>query len=287
MASGVKKKPSGRGSSKDYSVEECCHFLRIALAQPPVGGKEWQLLAEEHSKHSIYQHYNRDGKSLQRKYHQLSRTKAPTGDPDIPEHVQLAYELKEAIASRALLATGTEELELPNCNLNSTTKLAIDSSSLSSGGDEEVEEDGKEGSGAIDLDAGDAGSKKEGPKKKKRKTMSPTQLPPTFINAPSVNSRGKVAQTGQDLMSLAVLQMQEDRRRRNDDINEERRRREEDNRIRREEREEERRRDERRLDEERRNRDQFMQMFLMAFGAHMHGTRTTEDNSNRNEHNTS
>jgi hypothetical protein len=84
----------------------------MALTHPPVGGSDWQLLAEEHSKHETYRNYNRDGKSLRRKYQQLARTKAPTGDPNIPEHVTLAYKLKAAIADRMELGKGSEDLDL-------------------------------------------------------------------------------------------------------------------------------------------------------------------------------
>jgi hypothetical protein len=100
----------GRGQGNiNHTTEECCHFIQMALTHPPVGGSDWQMLAEEHSKHETYRKYNRDGKSLRRKYQQLARTKAPTGDPNIPEHIMLAYELKAAIADRMELGKGSED----------------------------------------------------------------------------------------------------------------------------------------------------------------------------------
>ena len=98
------KKAARRGASKDFSNEECCHFLRIALEVRPSGSREWQMVADEHSVHPEYKNYNRDGKSLPRKYQVLSRTKTPTGDPDIPEHVGLSFDVKKAISNRASIS---------------------------------------------------------------------------------------------------------------------------------------------------------------------------------------
>jgi hypothetical protein len=45
----------GRGQgNNNYTTEEYCHFIQLALTHPPVGGSDWQLLAEEHSKHETY-----------------------------------------------------------------------------------------------------------------------------------------------------------------------------------------------------------------------------------------
>ena len=111
-ANSKKKFSPGHGSSKYYIMDECCYFLCLALTHPPIGSREWDFLAEEHSKHDLYKEYQRSGKKLQRKYHDLTKAKAPTGSTKMDEHITLANELKKAIAARALISKGHEELDL-------------------------------------------------------------------------------------------------------------------------------------------------------------------------------
>jgi hypothetical protein len=342
------KKGRLRGS-KDFTPEECCHFLRLALANPPVGAREWQQVADVHSQHPLY---DRTGPSLQRKYTQLKISQPPTGDPNIPDHVELAYQLKAAISERLMIATGREEIDLDLeqddeedvndegvdehlANENTANEKAPIKQTL-------TEQEGKQ---SVAEKEGDDISKsnsshdkpEEGPltsSSKKKKQRNSTTPIPSIINAPSVCSRRSTTPVlSQDLLQIALLQMQEEARRRDEDrrmreeerqlqIQQEERRREEDRRIReeerrmreeerreearmrREEREQERRnrdeareqerrnreeaqeqerrnRDEERRnreeerrsreEEDRRNRDQFMQMFLLAFGSNMTG----------------
>ena len=78
------------------------------------------MVADEHSVHPEYKNYNRDGKSLQRKYQVLSRTKTPTGDPDIPEHVGLSFDVKKAISDWASISKGYEEINPAGENVDSS-----------------------------------------------------------------------------------------------------------------------------------------------------------------------
>jgi hypothetical protein len=183
----------------------------MALMHPPVGGTDWQMLAEEHSKHERYQNYNRDGKSLRRKYQQLARTKAPTGDPNIPEHIMLAYEVKAAIADGMELAKGSEDLDLDEVSyLSDRDDTAAENTNAVVGDDpEDNETPQKESTGEED------GSAK--PKEKKRKAGSISSAQSSVIVPPSVTSgrngsNNSAAQqtTTQDFLQIMMLQMQQD-----------------------------------------------------------------------------
>jgi hypothetical protein len=185
----------------------------MALTHPPVGGSDWQLLAEEHSKHEAYRNYNRDGKSLRRKYQQLARTKAPTGDPNIPEHITLAYELKAAIADRMELGKGSEELveldEVSYLSDRDEDNVADDANVLAADDPTQNETPQKE--------SADNGSTK--PKEKKRKAGSISSAHSSVIVPPSVTTRRNGSnhnilpqQTTQDLLQMMMLQMQQDNR---------------------------------------------------------------------------
>ena len=130
---------SRRGAARDFTSDECCNFLRAALTIRPVGSREWQQVAEEHAKHPEYGLYLRDGRSLQRKYQALCRTKTPSGDPELPEHLALAFDVKRAICDRASIVTGCEEINLIGSNVD----VDDDESSLT-GDQGQVEEEGEE-----------------------------------------------------------------------------------------------------------------------------------------------
>jgi hypothetical protein len=83
--------------------------------------------------------YLRDGRSLQRKYQALCRTKTPSGDPELPEHLALAFDVKRGICDRASIATGYEEM-----NLNGSNVDCDDDESSLTGVEEEGEEEEEE-----------------------------------------------------------------------------------------------------------------------------------------------
>ena len=276
-ANSKKKFSPGRGSSKDYTVEECCYFLRLALTHPPIGSREWDFLAEEHSKHDLYKEYQRSGKKLQRKYHDLTKAKAPTGSTEMDEHITLANELKKAIAARALISKGHEELDLTK---NAT---AVDSDTTD---DDEIEAKNDNTKPSSNAEKFHPIAISEAPKKKKQKTASiePSSI---FQTGSLFGSNKKGNQTlGQEFIQLTMMQMQEDRRREQErEKKEECRRheeREEAARIRREEKEEAAwvRREER--EEERKNRELFMQMFMMAMGTYNHNQANHSNSTNNN-----
>jgi hypothetical protein len=283
-------KGRGRGS-KDFNPEECCHFLRLALTHPPVGAREWQQLAEVHSQHPAY---DRTGPSIQRKYRELSVTQAPTGDPNIPDHVELAYQLKAAISERLMIVSGREDIDLDKDKaanedgVNEQTSDAQEGNQSFADKDSasNLSDDAQNEAPVLEVVKSPEDKAVEEPltsSSKQKKPKNTTAPIPSYINAPSVCSRrsGGPGVT-QDLLQVTLLQMQEEARKRDEDrkmreeerqhqMEQEQRRREEDRRIREEERREEVRMRREDREEERRNRDQFMQMFLMAFGAHMRG----------------
>lgn len=80
------------------------HLFRAMMAIVPVDGDEWEMVLAEHSK----SYPGREVDSIKRKFATIHRRKAPSGDPNIPEYVRMAKELKDMIRDKAMLNVGDE-----------------------------------------------------------------------------------------------------------------------------------------------------------------------------------
>ena len=96
-----------RGAS-NYTIAETMNFLRIMERVVPCDLEEWSTVLESHS----VRYPGRTVESLRRKYMTLHRKKAPTGDPDVPEHIALAKTVFEAIGDKASIGRGDDIFDM-------------------------------------------------------------------------------------------------------------------------------------------------------------------------------
>lgn len=99
---------SNRRPRINYTRTELMNLLRILERVVPVDSAEWQDVAEEHGASFP----TRDVESLKKKFSQLHRRKAGTGNPNIPPEVQLAKEVHHLIGDKALIGTGDEIFDM-------------------------------------------------------------------------------------------------------------------------------------------------------------------------------
>ena len=84
------------------------HLLRILKDVVPVCKTEWESVLDTHSERFP----ERDCASIRRKLQGLHRRKMPTGDPDMPEEVRFAKEVRDMIGSKARISMADEEYDM-------------------------------------------------------------------------------------------------------------------------------------------------------------------------------
>ena len=99
-------RPKKRASN--FTQEEVMHLLRILEDVVPVCKREWESVLDTHSERFP----GRDTASIRRKLQGLHRKKMPTGDPDMPEEVRLAKEVRDLIGAKARISTADEEYDM-------------------------------------------------------------------------------------------------------------------------------------------------------------------------------
>ena len=84
------------GKSKSYKSNEIAVMLDVIEEKVPISCGEWQRVAAIHNAR-----YRGDEKrtheSIKRKFYDMAKTRAPTGDPRIPPEIQRALEIKDLI----------------------------------------------------------------------------------------------------------------------------------------------------------------------------------------------
>lgn len=71
----------------------------------PISSAGWDRVAELHQE--VYVIENRTADSLKRKFNEVCRKPAPTGDPNVPEDVRLAKHVRQIIVRTVNASTGT------------------------------------------------------------------------------------------------------------------------------------------------------------------------------------
>ena len=91
-------------------------MLWIIKRIKPIGSEEWQAVTDEHNEDFP----GRSKESLMKKYATLYRKKIPTGDPNCPEEVKLAKQVKYLIGQKAAVGDGEEEFNLEQVEFSET-----------------------------------------------------------------------------------------------------------------------------------------------------------------------
>ena len=97
LRSTTRTAPAGRGSG--YTTAEVESLLELLETHEPIGGSEWERVQRIHN--GRFPASNRTADSLRRKFADLYRKRAPTGDPTVPPHVIRAKSIREKISARA------------------------------------------------------------------------------------------------------------------------------------------------------------------------------------------
>jgi hypothetical protein len=92
-----------------FSMRERLHLLDIIADELPVSSAAWEHVADIHRE--MYDAENRTADSLKRKFNELTRRPAPTGDPNVPEDVRLAKQIRQMIVRSVNASTGENEEE--------------------------------------------------------------------------------------------------------------------------------------------------------------------------------
>lgn len=93
---------------RNYSRTELMHAFSIIERIIPCDSDEWAQVAEEHSR--MFE--GRDVDSIKRKFCDMHRRKAPTGDPSIPPEVLLAKKCKVLIGDKAMIGGANEVFDM-------------------------------------------------------------------------------------------------------------------------------------------------------------------------------
>ena len=88
---------------------EKMYFLRTMEEVLPLGSVEWETVANRHNEK--YTTYPRSADSTRRQYYSLCKAMPPTGDPNVPEEVALARQIKRLITQRGDMSDGTEQYD--------------------------------------------------------------------------------------------------------------------------------------------------------------------------------
>ena len=92
--------PKNTGAS-NYKVAEIMRLLDIVRVDLPLGKDEWERVALKYNTTKADHWSERDFESLRRKFKQLYLMRKPTGEADVPAHIQAAKDLKVAIDDKA------------------------------------------------------------------------------------------------------------------------------------------------------------------------------------------
>jgi hypothetical protein len=82
-----------------FKKEETSVLIEVIRNVIPLGREEWELVEAEYN--AALPMCNRTLENLRRKYNSLANKKCPTGDPNIPVHVQQAKEIKSMIFKKS------------------------------------------------------------------------------------------------------------------------------------------------------------------------------------------
>ncbi|KAF6752144.1 hypothetical protein DFP72DRAFT_465184 [Ephemerocybe angulata] len=103
------KKQKGRSAgAPNYSQDDIDALFDILREHLPLGGKAWNAVGVAYCAEAEADgRPARTAKSLELKYKQLAKTKKPTGDAEIPDHVLQAWEIEDAMNEKA----GTRDID--------------------------------------------------------------------------------------------------------------------------------------------------------------------------------
>ena len=105
----MSQRPRGRiPGVGNFGIAETMHMLRQIKDVLPIGSDQWKEVADHHA--AVYPFRSKE--AIQRKYNSLQRKAIPTGDPDCPEEVRLAKQVKHLIGDKACIGDAEEEFDL-------------------------------------------------------------------------------------------------------------------------------------------------------------------------------
>ena len=125
-----------RRRTPNYTDEEIKDLLQLIQDHLPISKSDWTEVVESLT---AMGHVGRTVESVKRKFQELHRKKAPTGDPSCPPNVLWAKRIHRMIGDRADVGNGDEEYELES-NLFG-----------SSGEENQIEYAPEEGSNNVDV----------------------------------------------------------------------------------------------------------------------------------------
>lgn len=113
LAADGARRPTGGGgrrpNRRNYTPDELASLNEVVEELLPISGAEWELV--EHRHYSRYPDRERTGLQLRKKFNDVSTTKIPTGDPNIPPHIRDAKRIRGLIYQKTDGGTGSPSEE--------------------------------------------------------------------------------------------------------------------------------------------------------------------------------
>ena len=106
-----------RRRTPNYTDEEIKDLLQLIQDHLPISKSDWTEVVESLT---AMGHVGRTVESVKRKFQELHRKKAPTGDPSCPPNVLWAKRIHRMIGDRADVGNGDEEYELESNQFGSS-----------------------------------------------------------------------------------------------------------------------------------------------------------------------
>ena len=119
----TKGKGKGGGHANKFTVAEDKCLLEAMERYKPIGNINWTSTINYYNQTRPHGRPQRDQASIARRFNILHQTKAPTGDPNIPETIREAIRIQAAIVSKAelksmngVMSSDEDEFENPFVN---------------------------------------------------------------------------------------------------------------------------------------------------------------------------
>jgi len=119
----TKGKGKGGGHANKFTVAEDKCLLEAMERYKPIGNINWTSTVNYYNQTRPHGRPQRDQASIARRFNILHQTKAPTGDPNIPETIREAIRIQAAIVSKAelksmngVMSSDEDEFENPFVN---------------------------------------------------------------------------------------------------------------------------------------------------------------------------
>lgn len=205
----TKGKGKGGGHANKFSVAEDKCLLEAMERYKPIGNINWTSTVNYYNQTRPPARPQRDQASIARRFNILHQTKAPTGDPNIPETIREAIRIQAAIVAKAEMKSmngpcSSDDNEFENPFLTEDDDDNDDNDDMEDEDDDNAEDTQQEEEGRRSSSSSAKKKRKVTPKQRTTKTKSDT---------PKFSKKGGISDVLEFLVTQERLQSERDKRR--------------------------------------------------------------------------